>query len=143
MNGAVETPLAGCVELSLVAGGTLPRSAARVAVLPLAPGRWLLVEADAAAIAAAVAAGAVATDVDGKWRCFALRGPQATAILSAAVNLDLLLDGRDAAVTSVFDCPGVIARAADGGGFDVYVHASYAHSLAGALDRARRHAEPA
>ena len=136
-----ERPLMSCMELVFVpprnaAPGTVPGLAAHSAALHVAPGRWLLLGADARAVAAAVAAGAVATDVEGKWRCFELRGAHAGSLLSAGVNFAEILEGRDCAAAPLFDCPTVIARGPCDDGFDVYVHASYASSLCAALQMA-------
>jgi sarcosine oxidase gamma subunit len=104
--------------------------------LHVAPGRWLLPDADAQAVAAAVTDGAVAIDVEGKWRCFELRGAHASSLLSAGVNIAVILEGRDCAAVPLFDCPTVIARGPRDAGFDLYVHASYAASLRAALHMA-------
>ena len=136
-----ERPLASCIELVFapprnVAPGAVPGLAAHCAALHVASGRWLAIDAGAQAVAAAVAAGAVATDVEGKWRCFELRGAHAGSLLSAGVNFAEILEGRDCAAVPLFDCPTVIARHPREHGFDVYVHASYAASLRAALQMA-------
>jgi sarcosine oxidase gamma subunit len=136
-----ERPLMSCIELVFApprsaAPGAVPGLAAHGAALHIAPGRWLLLDADAQAVASAVAAGAVAIDVEGKWRCFEIRGVRATSVLSAGVNVAEILEGRDCAAVPLFDCPVVIARRPRGHGFDVYVHASYAASLRAALQMA-------
>jgi len=136
-----ERPLMSCMELVCApprhaAPGAVPGLEAHGAALHVAPGRWLLLGADAQAVAAAVAAGAVAIDVEGKWRCFELRGARAVSLLSAGVNVAEILEGRDCAAVPLFDCPTVIARHSRDHGFDVYVHASYAASLRAALQTA-------
>jgi heterotetrameric sarcosine oxidase gamma subunit len=136
-----ERPLTSCIELVFApprnaAPGAVPGLAAHNAALHIAPGRWLLLDADARAVAAAVAGGAVATDVEGKWRCFEIRGARAASVLSAGVNVAVILEGRDCASVPLFDCPTVIARRPRDQGFDVYVHASYAASLRAALQMA-------
>ena len=136
-----ERPLTSCIELAFApprnaAPGAVPGLEAHGAALHVAPGRWLLLDADARAVADAIAAGAVAIDVEGKWRCFGLRGARAASLLSAGVNIAEILERRDCAVVPLFDCPTVIARRPRDQGFDVYVHASYASSLYSALQMA-------
>ena len=145
----VERSLSSCLELMFPAArrdllqhpwngtpGTVSRPAAQAAALNFAPARWLLLDADAAVVADAVAAGAVAIDVEGKWRCFDVRGAQAASLLSSGVNVAAVLEARDCAAVSLFDCPAVITRRSSGDGFEVYVSASYAVSLRAALETA-------
>lgn len=136
-----ERPLTSCMELVFApprnaCPGAVPGLDAHSAALHVAPGRWLLLDAEARAVAAAVAAGGVAIDVDGKWRCFEIPGARAALLLSASVNVAEILEGRDCAAVPLFDCPTVIARRPRDHGFDVYVHASYAASLRAALQMA-------
>ena len=108
-------------------------------VLHFAPARWLLLDTAAALVEAAVQSGALAITVDGKWTLIDLPEPHAKRALSAAVNVEAVLDGRDCAAATLFDCPAVIARRHRGTGYFVCVHASYAFSfnvaLAAALGR--------
>lgn len=135
----VERELGSCFELCFRISQAPPSVIESTAWL-LAPDRWLLVDAAPAQVAAAVAAGGLATDVTGKWRGYSLRGTHASAALRSGVNLDAVLDGRAVAVVSLFDCPVVIGRSASRDGFEVCVHASYAASLRHALERALRRA---
>lgn len=141
-----ERPLRGCVEIVFAAprGADLPRSFGgapgaimrlqeRAVALHFAPSRWLLPDAESALLAEAAAADALSIDVEGKWRCFEIRGPQAAAVLSAGVNLPAVLEQRDCAAVPLFDCPTIIVRGVGDAVFDVFVHASYALSLRAAL----------
>jgi len=109
--------------------------------LHFAPARWLLLDTAAALIDAAVQSGALAIDVEGKWTLIELPEPYARRTLSAAVNVEAVLDGRDCAAATLFDCPTVIARRDRSESFLVCVHSSYAFSfkraLAAALGRCR------
>lgn len=138
----VERDLGSCFELCFPGSQASP-SVVGSAAWPIAPDRWLLVDAAPAEVAAAVAAGGVAIDVTGKWRGYSLRGAQATAALRSGVNLDVVLAGRAVAVVSLFDCPVAIARSASRDGFEVCVHASYAASLRHALELALQRARSA
>lgn len=149
----VERPLSSCVELVfLTSAGAAPPHPWNAApgsalafsgdasAMNIAPGRWLLVGADARAMADATAAGAVVVDVEGKWRCFVVSGSRAAALIAAGVNVEVVLDGRACAPVLLFDCPAVIARGASDTHFDIYVSASYSSSLCAALERARQSA---
>lgn len=107
--------------------------------LHFAPARWLLLGTAAALVDAALQSGALAIDVEGKWTLIELTEPYARRALSAAVNVEAVLDGRDCAAATLFDCPAVIARRDGYAGYFVCVHASYAFSfnlaLAAALGR--------
>ena len=138
----VERELGSCFELCFP-GSQASAPVVGSAAWPIAPDRWLLVDAAPAQVADAVAAGGLATDVTGKWRGYSVRGAQAAAALRSGVNLDAVLDGRAVAVVSLFDCPVVIARSGSDDGFEVCVHASYAASLRHALELALRRARPA
>jgi sarcosine oxidase gamma subunit len=101
--------------------------------LHFAPARWLLLDTAAALVDAAVQSGALAIDVEGKWTLIELPEPYARRTLSAAVNVEAVLDGRDCAAAILFDCPAVIARRDRGESFVVCVHSSYAFSFKRAL----------
>ena len=127
-------------------------------VLHFAPGRWLVaatrsgtepasdpvadpatdpatdsatgpsIDARAAALAQ-VASFGIAVDVSGKWRGLRLCGADAQRLLARTLDSAAVLDGRACAAVTLFDCPAVLARAADG--YRVWVQASYlAHFLA-------------
>jgi len=94
------------------------------AMLHFAPGRWLVpvntFDLDAA-LAAARACSAV-VDVTGKWQAFAITG--AARLLASTVAMEAVLDGRECAAATLFDCPAIVARTADG--YLVWVQSSYA-----------------
>ncbi len=104
--------------------------------LHFAPARWLLLGTAAALVDAALQSGALAIDVEGKWTLIELTEPYARRALSAAVNVEAVLDGRDCAAATLFDCPAVIARRDRGESFLVCVHSSYAFSFKQALTAA-------
>lgn len=109
----------------------------RPVLLHFAPGRWLLPEPGAdinALVAAAVEAGAgTVVDVSGRWQPLELTGPGAHRLLAGAVDTAAVLGGRGCAALTIFDCPVVLARRADG--FALWVQASYAHDLVAAIER--------
>ena len=63
-------------------------------------------------------------DVSGKWEALSIAGPGATRLLACALDIEAVLQGRDCAAVTLFDCPAIVARAADG--FAVWVQSSYA-----------------
>ncbi len=97
--------------------------------LHFAPARWLLLDTAAALVDTAVQSGALAIDVEGKWTLIEIPEPHAQRALSAAVNVEAVLDGRDCAAATLFDCPAVIVRRDRGESFVVCVHTSYAFSF--------------
>ena len=103
-------------------------AAQQPALLHFAPGRWLAPEPTPAlrALFAATASGGGGTviDVSGKWETLSIAGPGATRLLACALDIEAVLQGRDCAAVTLFDCPAIVARAADG--FAVWVQASYA-----------------
>ncbi len=108
--------------------------------LHFAPRRWLLPAADAALrseLAAAVAGGLGAcVDVTGKWLALRARGPDARRALASTIDIDAVLAGRECAAVTLFDCPAIVLR--DGGGYRLWVAASYAASFEAAVERVRR-----
>ena len=111
--------------------------------LHFAPARWLLLDTAATLVDTAVQSGALAIDVEGKWTLIELPAPHASGTLSAAVNVEVVLDGRDCAAATLFDCPAVIARRDRGESFLVCVHSSYAFSFNAALVAALGRCGPA
>lgn len=102
-----------------------------------APGRWLVVAPGAELrmrLDGLVASGAgVLIEVSGKWRVVSLTSADAARLLSADVALETVLQGRDCAALSLFDCPTVLVRSGDA--FELYVHSSYVHSLLSCIER--------
>lgn len=113
--------------------GAALRSDSLGLALHFAPARWLLLDTAAALVDTAVHSGALAIDVEGKWTLIELTEPYARRALSAAVNVEAVLDGRDCAAVTLFDCPAVIGRRDRGESFLVCVHSSYAFSFKRAL----------
>jgi sarcosine oxidase gamma subunit len=138
---AFEFPLTGAAAAELPASpGAVQRgtgtgtgidnysSTGRAVLLHFAPGRFLapaptpdterrLLDLQAAGVGAMF-------DVEGKWQAFALTAPGAERALASTIDLAQALGGRDCAALHLFDCPAVLSRR--GGGFEVWVEASYA-----------------
>jgi hypothetical protein len=122
--GFVRRESSAAVEIVSI-GGRLPQSAE---YLHLAGDRWLWLDPAAERLAEFANGGLVIVDVDGKWAVYDAGADVARRILNAAVDLDEILDGRDCAAVTLFDCPAVVARpVADR--IVVCVHASYAASF--------------
>jgi sarcosine oxidase gamma subunit len=117
-------------------GQVLRDSAGRAVLLHFAPGRWLVPAPDERLRSRLDALvrdrhGAL-VDVDGKWQALAPTPATATRVLASGVELDALLQGRDAAAVVLFDGPAIVVRA--GAGFELYVAASYLHSFEAAVE---------
>jgi sarcosine oxidase gamma subunit len=97
-------------------------------LLHFAPGRVLAPDPSAAteALLDVAAAEGLGTriDVTGKWERYSVRGSGAARLLACALSLDAVLDQRDCAAVTIFDCPAIIAKRRDG--FDLWVLSSYA-----------------
>ena len=108
----------------------------RPVLLHFAPARWLAPAPHpdiTALIDSAVAAGAgVVVDVEGKWTALELLGPGATLLLSSTVDVAPLLEGRECAAVTLFDCPAILARLPDG--FAIWTRSSYAANLVTAVE---------
>ena len=107
------------------------------AILHFAPGRYLLPDPGpelAAWMAAAAAQGTgAAVEVEGKWAALRLSGPDAAGLLSSSLDVATVLESRDCAAVTLFDCPAVIAAAATG--YLVYIKASYVADFSAAIER--------
>jgi sarcosine oxidase gamma subunit len=103
-------------------------STGRAVLLHFAPGRFLAPaptpETERRLLALQAAGVGALFDVEGKWQAFALTAPGAERALSSTIDLAQALGGRDCAALHLFDCPAVLSRR--GGGFEVWVEASYA-----------------
>jgi len=121
------TPMAlqTAVELVLVSDVRLP---AGNEALPIAPRRWLWLNADANEIEIVTASGAVVVDVDGKWTAFTCSGAAARRAFAAAFEVGTVLEPRGCASVAIFDCPAVLARKGQES-FIVCVQSSYAASF--------------
>jgi heterotetrameric sarcosine oxidase gamma subunit len=101
------------------------------ALLHFAPARWLapaptpelrrLLEG-----AAGAGAGSL-IDASGKWVSVDIEGPGATRLLACTLDIEAVLSNRDCAAVTLFDCPAIVARTAQG--FRLWVQASYAAHL--------------
>ena len=104
-------------------------------LLHFAPARWLAPspcpEVAALVVAAQQAAAGTSVDVTGKWREFALGGTHATRVLASAVNVEMVLNGRECAAVTLFDCPCILARVADG--YRIWVRSSFAADFVAAI----------
>jgi heterotetrameric sarcosine oxidase gamma subunit len=114
----------------------------RPVLLHFAPARWLIPAPHpdvTALVEAATAAGAGAVvDVEGKWTALGLLGPGAARLLASTVDVEALLEGRECAAVTLFDCPAVLARVPDG--FAIWVRSSYAADFVAAVDGLLRRA---
>lgn len=134
-------PLGGAFVVGWPAapGAVRHDEAGRPVLLHFAPARWLAPAPHpdiAALIEAATQADAGAiVDVDGKWRAMELLGPGAARLLACTVDVAAVLDGRECAAVTLFDCPALLARVPDG--FAVWVRASYAVDFTSAVERLR------
>jgi heterotetrameric sarcosine oxidase gamma subunit len=134
-------PLGGAFVVGWPAapGAVRHDEAGRPVLLHFAPARWLAPapHPDIAALIEAAThaeAGAV-VDVDGKWQALELLGPGAARLLAATIDVAAVLDGRECAAATLFDCPAVLARVP--GGFAIWVRASYAADFTAAVERLR------
>jgi sarcosine oxidase gamma subunit len=100
-------------------------------LLHFAPGTWLAIDYAAAAVPSELPADAIPVEVTGKWICFKLAGALVPRVIAAGTQLKLVLDNRDCAALTLFDCPVVVLRATDA--FELGIHSSYADCLRTAL----------
>jgi heterotetrameric sarcosine oxidase gamma subunit len=134
-------PLGGAFVVGWPAapGAVRRDEAGRPVLLHFAPARWLVPAPHpdiTALIEAATVAGAGAVvDVDGKWRAMELLGSGAARVLASSVDVEAVLDARECAAVTLFDCPAVLARRPDG--FAIWVRSSYAADFVAAVERLR------
>jgi hypothetical protein len=130
---AFEFRLTGAAAAELPASpGAVQRDtdvgAGRAVLLHFAPGRFLApaptADTERRLLALQAAGVGALFDVEGKWQAFALTAPGAERALSSTIDLAQALGGRDCAALHLFDCPAILSRR--GGGFEVWVEASYA-----------------
>lgn len=111
----------------------------RPVLLHFAPARWLVPapHPDIAALldAAAEAGAGVIVDVDGKWQAMELTGAGAARLLACTIDVEAVLEGRECAAVTLFDCPAILARAR--GGFAIWVRSSYAADFVAAAGAQR------
>jgi sarcosine oxidase gamma subunit len=108
-------------------------------LLHFAPGRWLApepgVEIRSLLATAARAAVGVVVEVTGKRDGLFIGGPGATRLLACAIAIEAVLNARDCAALTLFDCPAILARAP--GGFAVWVQSSYTTDFVTTAERFR------
>ena len=134
---AYAWPPQGCVapDWPLEPGAVRRDAQQQPALLHFAPCRWLapapgpelrrILEG-----AADDGAGSL-LDASGKWVRVDIEGPGAARLLACTIDIEAVLSNRDCAAVTLFDCPTVITRTAQG--FRLWVQASYAtHLLAAA-----------
>lgn len=134
-------PLGGAFVVGWPAapGAVRHDEAGRPVLLHFAPARWLapaphpditaLIQAATQADAGAV------VDVDGKWQAMELLGAGAARLLGSTLDVEAVLDGRECAAVTLFDCPAVLTRVPDG--FAIWVRSSYAADFTLAVERLR------
>jgi hypothetical protein len=110
-------------------------------LLHFAPRFLLTINQGAVAPPVATAAEAIGIDVTGKWHGYRLHGSSSPAVLAAGVPSGTVLAGRNCAALSLFDCPVVLLSTPDSS--EVWVPASYAESLASALNKTAQRAKAA
>jgi len=130
---AYAWPPQGCVapDWPLEPGAVRRDAQQQPALLHFAPCRWLapapgpelrrLLEG-----AASTGAGSL-IDASGKWVPVDIAGPGAARLLACTIDIEAVLSKRDCAAVTLFDCPTVVARTAQG--FRLWVQASYATHL--------------
>jgi sarcosine oxidase gamma subunit len=102
-------------------------------ILYFAPRYLLAINHRGGTPAMTATAEAIAVNVTGKWCGYRLHGLHARDVLAAGTHANLVLNGRECAALSLFDCPVVLLRVADVD--EVWVRASYAESLCHALNK--------
>jgi sarcosine oxidase gamma subunit len=121
---------------ALSPGGMRRAADSKPATLHVAPARWLLPDPDvelSAWLSAAAAGVGTAVEVEGKWSALELSGPDAARLLSSSLDVGAVLESRDCAAVVLFDCPAVVATAAQG--YFIYVQSSYAADFKAAVAR--------
>jgi len=85
--------------------------------------------------AAAAQGVGVSIDVTGKWEHCVFAGPGAARLLACAIEAGAVLDKRECAAVTLFDCPAVIARSHLG--FELWLQASYSADFFATAERFR------
>ncbi len=84
---------------------------------------------------AAAAGEGTLIDVTGKWERVDISGPGAARLLASTLAIDAVLEGRDCAALTLFDCPALITRI--GESFALWVQSSYATDFLATAERLR------
>jgi uncharacterized membrane protein len=69
----------------------------------------------------------VLIEVEGKWQEVRIAAAHARRILSASIDVETVLAGRECAAILLFDCPAILAR--HDGAFNLWIAASFGQSL--------------
>jgi sarcosine oxidase gamma subunit len=114
-----------------IPGQVLWDGSGRPALLHFAPDRWLA-PAPAPALLrelTSLARGGcgVLIEVEGKWQEVRIAAAHARRILSASIDVETVLAGRECAAILLFDCPAILAR--HDGAFNLWIAASFVQSL--------------
>ncbi len=122
------------------APGAVRRDAAqRALMLHFAPGRWLAPDPDSETRAildsAATAGRGTVVDVTGKYDALSVSGFGATRLLACGIDIESIMQARECAALTLFDCPAIISRVADG--YSIWVQSSYATDFAATAERFR------
>jgi sarcosine oxidase gamma subunit len=111
----------------------------RALLLHFAPGRWLAPDPSAEIRSllntAALAAVGVVVEVTGKHDALLVSGPGATRLLACAIAIEAVLNARDCAALTLFDCPAIVARAPEG--YAVWLQSSYTTDFVATAERFR------
>lgn len=114
-------------------------------LLHFAPARWLApspgAEITALVQSAEQASAGSLVDVTGKWREFRLSGPDVLRVLGCSIDAAAVLEGRECAAVTLFDCPAIVARGMDG--FETWLQASYVVDFLATIGALRAALEPA
>ncbi|MGH8252456.1 MAG: hypothetical protein ACRES2_00325 [Steroidobacteraceae bacterium] len=121
------------------AGAVVRDSNDAASLLHFAPGRVLAPDPSAATetLLDVAAAGGAGTRIDatGKWEHYIVRGLGAARLLACAIELGAVLDKRDCAAVTLFDCPAIVAKWRDG--FELWIQSSYAGDFLATAQRFR------
>lgn len=129
----------GLSDWSGTAGAIRRDPAQRTLMLHFAPGRWLVpepsVETRAMLNKAALAGLGMIVEVTGKYDQLSITGPGATRLLACGIDIEAILQARECAALTLFDCPAVLARAPEG--YAIWVQSSYAADFVTTAERFR------
>ena len=119
--------------------GTVRTVGAAPVLMHYAPGRWLAPTPDAGTLSllaeAQQAGTGIMVEVTGKWDTLRILGPGAARLLACTINWHMVLEERDCAAVTLFDCPAILMRAADG--FAIWVQSSYTRQFLSTAEQYR------
>jgi heterotetrameric sarcosine oxidase gamma subunit len=130
-SGSVQNPTGG--DWPSAPGAVRFDEQFRPLLAHFAPGRWLAPEPSPQTLAflndAAGSGAGTLVDVTGKWDAIRICGPGSVRLLACTINCEVMLENRDCAAATLFDCPAILMRTSDG--FSAWVQSSYTgHFLA-------------